>query len=259
MADDANRNSAAVRANVFVLRLTRNWLKIALVAIGLFAAGPWLAPTLMKLGATGPADFLYTIYSPLCHQFAFRSIFLYGEQPFYPREISDSDLKSYEAITQEIPGFYDGWGGRIPNFSVPTATDTLPRSLWEPARAFRGTEQVGYKTAICARDVMIYAGLFLGGLIYAIPYVRRRLRPLPLIWWIIIGIGPIALDGGSQLLSYEPFNLWPVRETEPFFRVMTGLIFGLANAWLGFPYIEMSMYDTRRQIEEKLARIGIFI
>ncbi len=259
MADDTRRNSSAVRANIFVLRLTRNWLKIVLVGLGLFTAGPWVAPTLMQVGATGPANFLYTLYSPLCHQFAFRSIFLYGEQPFYPREISDSNLRSYEAVIADIPDFYDGWSARIPNFREPSATDltTFERSFWEPARFFQGNQQLGYKTAICARDVMIYMGLFVGCVIFSIPYVRRRIQPVPILIWLIVGLGPIALDGGSQLLSYDPFNFWDVRETEPFFRVATGFYFGLMNAWLGFPYVEMSMRDSREQIEAKLAKAGI--
>jgi len=93
--------------------------------------------------------------------------------------------------------------------------------------------------------------LFGGGLIYAIPYVRRRIRPLPLWIYVIVGLGPIGLDGLSQLLSYAPFSLWPVRETAPFFRLTTGALFGLMNAWLAFPYLERSMWDARRDLADQ--------
>ncbi|MGJ3238514.1 MAG: hypothetical protein ACFE0Q_07390 [Anaerolineae bacterium] len=154
------------RMDRLMLAIARNWLRIALVLIGTYAILPWVAPTLMRLGATGPANALYTIYSPMCHQFAFRSIFLYGEQTFYPREIVGTELVPYEAYAREIESLNPG---NDPYEFTP--------EFFIPARQFRGNEQMGFKTAICARDVAIYMALFVGGLIYAIPYVRRRLRP----------------------------------------------------------------------------------
>ncbi|MGB1289336.1 MAG: DUF2085 domain-containing protein, partial [Aggregatilineales bacterium] len=109
---------------------------------------------------------------------------------------------------------------------------------------------------LCARDVAIYLAVFVGGLIYAIPAVRKRLRPIPLWLWAIIGVGPIAIDGFSQLLSYEPFQFWEVRETAPFFRVATGAFFGIMNAWLGFPHLNAAMRDTQLEVEAKLAKAG---
>ena len=75
----------SIRLNRAVLWLARHWVRVMLVAVGLYAGLPWAAPTLMKLGLTGPAELIYKIYIPMCHQFAFRSVFLYGDQPFYPR------------------------------------------------------------------------------------------------------------------------------------------------------------------------------
>ena len=249
------KKSTGLRLNLWILSMARNWLKVALVIVGLYATLPFVAPTLMKIGATGPANVLYTLYSPMCHQFAFRSVFLYGEQPFYPREVAGTEYVPYETVTansDDVYGEYrdDAW------FREPDVTTGFARSLWEPARAFRGNETLGYKTTLCARDVAIYVALFIGGLIYSIPNVRRHIRPIPLILWAIIGVGPIAIDGFSQLLSYEPFTLWPVRETAPFFRVATGAFFGLMNAWLGFPYLDAAMRDTQYDIERKLIKAG---
>jgi hypothetical protein len=89
--------------------------------------------------------------------------------------------------------------------------------------------------------------MFVGGLIYS--RFRWRIKPLPFLLYIFVGLGPIALDGFSQLLSYPPFQLWPVRETEPIFRLVTGGLFGLMSAWLGFPHIERSMQDILEGIE----------
>jgi uncharacterized membrane protein len=237
--------SIGLRLNLLLLSLTRNWLKIALVIIGLYSTLPFAAPTLMQVGATGPANALYTLYSPMCHQFSFRSIFLFGEQTFYPRQIAYTDLTPYEAYAATTEGITPG----------ENPTDFEPE-FWLPARQFRGNAEMGYKTTLCARDVMIYLALFAGGLIYAIPAVRRRIRPLPLWIYVIAGLGPIGLDGFSQLLSYEPFNFWSVRETAPFFRLTTGAMFGLMNAWLALPYLEISFSETRYTLVEKFRRAG---
>lgn len=238
--------STGYRLNALLYRFTKNWLQIFLVILGTYAILPWLAPTLMNVGLEAPARVIYTVYKPMCHQLAFRSVFLGGEQTFYPREIVGTNLTPYEAYAADIDA--------LPSPDSPTDFDP---AFWLPARQFLGNEQMGYKTAICARDVAIYMAMFIGGLIYMIPAVRRRLRPIPLWMYVIAGVGPIGLDGFSQLLSYEPFNFWAVRETAPFFRVATGAMFGLMNAWLAFPYIERAFYDTRVELIEKFRKANV--
>ena len=73
-------SSFAVRANRWALGLSRRWLRWLLLLIGLYVGLPFVAPTLMHFGVTGPARFLYTAYSPMCHQFAFRSWFLFEKR-----------------------------------------------------------------------------------------------------------------------------------------------------------------------------------
>lgn len=234
------------RMERLMLSIARNWLRIALVVVGTYAILPWVAPTLARLGATAPANALYTLYSPMCHQFAFRSIFLYGEQPFYPRESVGSDFVPYETYASSIPELNAG-----------TGTNDFTPEFFIPARQFRGNEQMGYKTAICARDAAIYLALFFGGLIYSIPAIRRKLRPIPLWIYVIAGLGPIGLDGFSQLFSYFPFEFWETRETAPFFRVATGAMFGLMNAWLIFPYLERAFWESKRDIITRFREQGI--
>ncbi|PJF38116.1 MAG: hypothetical protein CUN55_18645, partial [Phototrophicales bacterium] len=95
MADKPKRK-LALRANIWTLRLARQWTRVALLIVGIYVSLPFVAPTLMKLGLEGPARVIYTIYSPFCHQFAFRSFFLYGEQPVYPRANTGMDVTPYE-------------------------------------------------------------------------------------------------------------------------------------------------------------------
>lgn len=258
------RRQRALRLNRWTLGLARHWLKIALVVVGIFAALPWIAPTLMHFGLTGPARALYTVYSPFCHQFAFRSIFLYGDQTFYPRAVSGTTQLPFEveaSASAEWQAAVANWVG-IPGRSMFASIETFDPYVWSPdlqfaAREFLGSEQMGYKTTLCARDMASYTMLFVGMLIYSIPVVRRRLRPAPVLLYILLGLAPIGIDGMSQLLGYAPFNLWPPRETDPIFRVVTGGLFGLMNAWLGLPYLEASFKDTRQQIEIKLLRAGL--
>lgn len=248
MTTKSDTQSFAIRLNVWLLRMTRNWLKIALGVLIVFVTLPFVAPTLMQLGVEGPARLIYRVYSPFCHQFAFRSFFLYGEQPVYPRDLAETDWRSFESYANELEHFDETNLGAL-----------FDETLIFSARSFIGNEQMGYKITLCERDIFIYLALLTGGFLYALPFVRRRLRPVPLWLYVFLGLGPIGLDGFSQLLGYPPFSLWPPRETIPTFRVVTGMLFGFMNAWLAFPYLEAAMYDTRIQIEDKLQRAGISV
>ncbi|MEO8396617.1 MAG: DUF2085 domain-containing protein, partial [Chloroflexota bacterium] len=182
----------------------------------------------------------------------------------YPRAISGTTLKPYESYIIDSPQFdqaLSNWVG-IPNRSYFQSINDFDPYVWSfdlqfASKDFFGDPQMGYKSAICERDISIYTALFAGGLIFSIPVVRRKLRPVPIWLYILLGVMPIAIDGFSQLLGYPPFNLWSPRETSPAFRVITGALFGLMNAWLAYPYLELSFRDTRKQVEAKLARTGI--
>lgn len=262
----APRSRFAVRLNLWLLGFTRHWLRYVLLFFGLYLSFSLLTPVMMHFGLTGPARVLYTLYSPFCHQFGFRSLFLFGEQTTYPRAISGTSQTPFESYVADDPSFissYDYYystynGGQIPE--KPTSEQLMRE--WSPwlqfaSRDFVGNETMGYKATLCARDVAIYTGIFVGGLIYSRPNVRRRLRPVPLLLYALLGLTPIAIDGFSQMLGYPPFNLWPPRETLPAFRIVTGALFGLMSAWLALPYLEMSMQETCEQLEAKLIRAGI--
>ena len=207
----------------------------------LYVGLPILAPVLMKAGAPLPAKVIYTIYKPLCHQFGFRSFFLFGEQPYYPlKEAGIDGVITFEQAT----GFTD-----VDN---PVSPSRLQ------ARQFTGDETLGYKMALCERDMAIYGGIFLFGIVYSL--TNRRIKPLHWILWILIGMGPIGLDGFSQLFSQMEWpwlaSILPYRESTPFLRVLTGGLFGLATAWFAYPYMEESMSDTRQFFIKKFAAIS---
>ena len=234
----ANDLRKSIRSNRRVIRLSRNWLKIALAFFFIYTGLSFAPPVLMQTGLEGPANVLYKIYGPMCHQFAFRSWFFFGDQVVYPRAVSGTDLGTFEEYAARDPHFE---GIDLYTWSV---------DMQMTARSFTGNEEMGYKTALCERDVMIYGSMFLLGLLYA--RVRKWLRPAPIWLYLILGLAPLGLDGFSQMFSYPPFEYWPVRETLPGFRVLTGFLFGMMNVWLAFPHLESSMVDTAETLERKV-------
>jgi uncharacterized membrane protein len=220
---------------------SRHYLAVINAFMLLYFGLPILAPALMNAGATLPANVLYTVYKPLCHQFGFRSFFLFGEQAYYPlAEAGIEGVKTFEQVT----GFQD--------LDNPAALSRFQ------ARQFVGNETVGYKMALCERDMAIYGSILFFGLLYAAS--GRRLKPLHWMLWVLIGMGPIGLDGFSQLFSQMEWqwlaSILPYRESTPFLRVLTGGLFGFTTAWFAYPYMEESMAETRQFFVKKFAAIN---
>lgn len=218
--------------------LSKHYLALLNLIVFLYVGLPFLAPVLLKINAQAPARLIYAIYSPLCHQFGFRSFFLFGEQPYYP--LKEAGLVNVQTFDQ-ITGFTD--------LANPFSISRLY------ARQFTGNQTVGYKVALCERDVAIYGAMVVFGMLYGL--TKRRLPALHWMVWILIGLGPIGLDGFSQLFSQ--FN-WPwlmtylpYRESTPFLRVLTGFLFGFTTAWFAYPNIEESMKETRQFFIKKFA------
>jgi uncharacterized membrane protein len=213
-----------------LLFFARHWLAIFNLIVFLYVGLPFGAPILMQAGIVTPAKVIYRVYRPLCHQLSFRSWFLFGQQAYYPLEYAGLSVPSYEQVTGN-----ETWD-------------------WRAAQDFIGDEQVGYKVALCQRDVAIYIGILLAGLLFGL--VRKRIRPLPIWIWFFLGIVPIALDGGSQLITSLPLLRLPVRESVPALRTISGVLFGVMNVWLAYPYLEETMQETRTLVLSKLAAAG---
>ncbi len=229
----SSKISAADRISYW---LSEHYMMAANLLVLLYVGVPFLAPVFMKVGWTAPATVIYRGYSLVCHNLGFRSWFLFGEQAAYPRQSADVDtLKTFSEAT----GLSEG----------NTASDLFA------ARRYVGNEQVGYKVAFCERDVAIYSGILAFGLIFVL--FGQRIPGLHWALWLLIGMGPIALDGFSQLLSQPPFELWAYRESTPFLRTLTGGVFGITTAWYGFPIVKETMKDTRRALLVKFRRLGI--
>lgn len=173
---------------------------------------PFLAPILLKLGYTKPANVVYTIYSILCHQRSERSMFLFGKE-----------------TSPEINDFRN------------VGIDTLVES-----RNFRGDDDFGYKVAFCFRDVGIYIGLFLTALLFLI---KPNLIKEPLkLKFVVIGVLPMILDGTIQLIAEIMANTGlnasvGLMPGIPFYlstnlkRLITGMLFGGTIGFWLYPSI----------------------
>lgn len=189
-------------AHRLVQGIARHWLALFNLAWAVYILLPFLAPILMHLGWTTPARLIYAVYSMLCHQLPERSYFLFGNN-------LTPSLAALEAAGME---------------SGP--------SLFAQ-RSFIGAADVGYKIAICQRDIAIYGAVLVGGLLFGL--LRRRLHGLSLRWYLLLLV-PIALDGLTQLVGLRESNWW--------LRSVTGILFGIGSVWLAYPYIDDAMQDV---------------
>ena len=202
------------------------WIICGLLFLFLFFA--FLAPILMKMQLEAPAKLLYWAYDAFCHQLAFRSWLIFGEQTSYPRQLAGiTGPLTYESITgdKNLNLFY--------------------------ARNFYGNPQAGFKVALCQRDIAIYGSLLVCGLIFQ--FSGRKAKPLPWWSWILFGLVPIGLDGISQFGGLEiSFLSWlPVRESTPLLRTITGCAFGIGTAYFIFPLVEENMRESGKSNIDK--------
>ncbi|MBL6966732.1 MAG: DUF2085 domain-containing protein [Anaerolineales bacterium] len=236
------RGSQISKADRFAAWFSKRYMLLFNLFIFIYVGLPVLAPVLLNAGAEAPAKAIYRLYGGLCHQLSYRSIFLFGDQWVYPRAAAGLD--------------------QYTTFHNATGLDEL--GLLE-ARAYQGEDGVGFKMALCQRDMAIYAVMLIFGLAFSL--TGRRWKPLPLWAWLLFGLVPIGLDGGTQLVSMVLNSMqgsfwqtlaaaFPLRESTPFLRILTGGLFGLTTAWFGYPLVEESMVETRILLTKKFAHLA---
>jgi uncharacterized membrane protein len=229
------------KGDIFSMWFSKHYLLVFNLFVFVYVGLPLLAPLFLKVGADTPAAIIYKLYGGLCHQLSYRSWFLFGDQPIYPRELAGIDgyLTFHEATGLDEHGLVD-------------------------ARNFLGNDYTGFKIALCQRDLAIYGSILIFGLFFG--FTGRRIKSLPFLVWLFIGILPIAFDGLSQLFGQilaQPtlqflspyFDIVAIRESTPFLRTLTGFLFGFSTAWFGYPLVEETMRDARRLLAAKFARI----
>ncbi len=196
-----NRRDWSQAVDRIMRHVVRHWLGVVTVFWALYVGLPLAAPAFMMAGLKTPATVIYLLFRPACHQLPERSFFIGGPQVVY-------------SITElEAAGVQVG----------------------PPSRDI-GNAALGWKVAICQRDVAIYGTMFLGSLVYAL--VRRRLgnwrvRPLHYLVFVL----PILLDGGLQLVGlYE--STWVL-------RTVTGTWFAVGSILFAYPYLDGAFQYAR--------------
>jgi len=216
-----------------------HWFETFLIIYGTWVFLPYFAPIFMHLGWIRAGKTVYFIYSFFCHQLPERSFFWFGEKNMY-------SLSKIQSAWQ----------------------DTINPLI---LRQFIGNETMGWKIAWSDRMISFYTSVWFFALLWY-PF-RRRVKPLT--WWgFIFLLLPIALDGGTHMISdfagigqgFRYTNQWLATLTNSTYtatfyvgdalgsfnsimRFVTGLLAGLAITWLVFPY----MYRTQtydQQVDE---------
>jgi len=100
-----------------------------------------------------------------------------------------------------------------------------------------------FQVALCQRDLALYGGACLAGILFGL--VRERVRPLPLRVWVIL-ISPLVLDGVTQLLGLR-LSTWQL-------RTASGLLASGATVWLVYPHLQEGFRDIRTSAESQLGR-----
>jgi uncharacterized membrane protein len=232
-----------------VLGVSRHWLLVISLVLGLWVLLPWLAPVLMVAGWEDGARLIYSFYSPQCHQLPQRSYFLFGPRLMH----SMADINAAWPYTSHLK-----------------------------LRQFIGTPEMGYKIAWSDRMVSLYTPLFIGALLFGLARWRSRSerpwKPLPTRWWLL-ALVPIFIDGFSHMISdaihpvygFRDSNAWLVRLTGEAFaptfyagdaigsfnwwmRLFTGLLAGFATVWLVYPRVGEAFSEIRESLEVKLER-----
>ena len=139
-------------------------------------------------------------------------------------------------------------------------------------RQFVGNETMGWKIAWSDRMISFYTSVWF----FAVLLYPLRYRIKPLTWWgFILFLLPIAMDGGTHLISdfagigqgFRDSNQWLAILTNnsmsmtfymgdalgsfnSHMRFITGFLAGLGIIWFVFPYIfELQVYN--QQLDEQ--------
>ncbi|MBI5953658.1 MAG: DUF2085 domain-containing protein [Chloroflexi bacterium] len=210
--------------------LSAHWFGIFLVLFGLWVWTPFFAPIFMKIGWSSAGKAIYFIYSFFCHQLPERSFFLFGQKTMYT-------LSEIQAVWQ----------------------DTINPMI---LRQFIGNTDMGWKIAWSDRMISFYTSIWIFAVAWS-PF-RKKIKPLSCVGFALLLL-PIALDGGTHMLSdlagigqgFRDSNQWLTSLTNhslpvsfyagdafgsfnSLMRLITGLLAGLAVAWLVFPSLEES-------------------
>jgi uncharacterized membrane protein len=221
--------------------LSKYWVWLASLLLGIYALAPFLAPVFMAVGLSIPGKVIYWVYSFLCHQLPERSYFLFGPKISYTL----SEIQAAWKNTNNIIIL----------------------------RQFIGNSHMGWKIAWSDRMVSMFTSLWFFGMLWGI--LKKKIKLLP--WWgFVLFLLPMAMDGTTHFISdlagigqgFRDSNAWLAMLTNhllptafyagdawgsfnAWMRLITGLLFGLGMVWFGFPYIDEAFLNSWQAVEYK--------
>lgn len=170
-----------------------------------YVLGAFLAPIILRNGNYILGNGIYEVYGKFCHQRVERSLFLFGKDHFY----SIKQLKEERFLPQE---------------------DTTNSYVEYFGHNFNGNDTVGYKVAICIRDIALYGTVGVFGLLFAFWGKIKRYNPI-LIYALIT---PIFIDVFIQIIieifKIQPVPYWFLDSYEK--RIITGILAGCGLIFL---------------------------
>ena len=217
------------------------WIALFGIAFGLYSGLPFLAPVFMHYGWNNAGNAIYFVYSFLCHQLSQRSFFLFGPKFTYSlAEIGATGLSTGDFLA---------------------------------LRHFIGNAAMGWKVAWSDRMVSMFTSLWLFGLLWW--PLRKRLPKLP-VWGLLLFLLPMAVDGGTHMLSdlagiglgFRDTNLWLASLSRNVFRpefyageawgsfnsimrLLTGILFGIGIVWFAFPYLNEAVSEQETLVQPR--------
>lgn len=176
----------------------------------------FLSPMLMKYGNYDLGVKIQKIYERFCHQRVERALFLFSERSLFStynddifKDEREDDRYTYlpDWLAKILEKNYDGHG------------------KW-------GNEEMGYKVAICIRDIALYGSFLIVSVILQVLYYLFKFSKKISLRTLMIMLSPILLDVFIQILI-DIFSLIPT--THWFYdnwvrRILTGLIAGSSIA-----------------------------
>jgi len=197
---------------------SRGWQAYMLLMLA-FNAVIWIEP-LLEMAQSPISGPLYVGLGFTCHQLDSRSLCIWpqgGERGF----VGDCTPQD---------GKFRAGKNEIVTAASPVDTGASGSGL-----------QYGYKIPVCSRDISIYGGMLLGGLLWLALIPRLKLKPSdwPHPVWLVLALVPLAVDGFTQLFGWQ--------ESTNAIRLWTGLLAGVAMAFYALP----SFYILLRHMEKK--------
>lgn len=180
-----------------------------------------------------------SVYRFFCHQRVERSLFIFAgesEDSFY-----SANFYSVEYLQEEEV---------IPYYN-PYVPDRFSKTVF--GYPYVGNEVVGYKTAICIRDLAIYIALLFTGILY-MAYSRKnggKIYKFSFKFCLMLML-PMAVDVLIQILG-QIFD-WSF-VTDAYInsiikRIITGALFGIGFSLFIFPNLQDSL-DDKKELNDK--------